>query len=325
MINADMLYDYRDEAAKLPASMPRADRTLPFTAHVAKHGDATPKCAPPTLKKRVGALQALLTYAFQQRWTSINTGSGIRIVGYTKKRRNRRSFEDHELATLCASPLFVDPSAWNTKSRISDTTVFWIFLLAITTGARLEKVGQVALADVRRDGDVVYLDIDEYADDEDAKEKNVKTEDSIRLVPFHERLVELGFLEYVDALVALGHTQLFPDLKENSVGKRTKEASQKINRIIDRHVSNDRRLVFHSLRHAFKAKGNDARLNDRTLDQICGHAPVSTGSRYGSEPRIRTIHRELHQIDFTCIDWNRIAVGVRQLKWDKVLGDAPQS
>ncbi len=108
MIDADMLYDYRDEAAKLPASMPRADRALPFTARVAKHRDATPKCAPPTLKKRVGALQALLTYAFHQRWTPANIGSGIKIVGYTKKRRTRRSFEDHELATLCASPLFVD-------------------------------------------------------------------------------------------------------------------------------------------------------------------------------------------------------------------------
>jgi integrase len=319
MIDADMLYDYRDEAAKLPASMPRADRALTFTARVAKHEGATPKCAPPTLKKRVGALQALLTYAFQQRWTSINTGSGIRIVGYTKKRRNRRSFEDHELATLCSSPLFIDPAAWNTKSRISDVTVFWIFLLSITTGARLEEVGQVALADVRRDGDIVYLDIDEYAEEEDAEDKSVKTEDSIRLVPVHDKLLELGFNDYVNTLAALGHTQLFPDLKENSVGKRTKEASQKINRIIDRHVSSDRRLVFHSLRHAFKAKGNDARLNDRTLDQICGHAPVSTGSRYGSEPRIRTIHRELHQIDFTCIDWDRIADGVRKVKWKTLL------
>ncbi|MES3106926.1 site-specific integrase [Sphingomonas aurantiaca] len=319
MIDADMLYDYRDEAAKLPASMPRADRALTFTARVAKHGDANPKCAPPTLKKRVGALQALLTYAFQQRWTSINTGSGIRIVGYTKKRRNRRSFEDHELATLCASPIFVDAAAWNTTSRIGDATVFWIFLLSITTGARLEEVGQVALADVRRDGDIVYLDIDEYADEQDADDKSVKTEDSIRLVPVHEKLVELGFLDYVDALAALGQTQLFPDLKENSVGKRTKEASQKVNRIIDRHVSGDRRLVFHSLRHAFKAKGNDAGLNDRTLDQICGHAPVSTGSRYGSEPRIRTIHRELHQIDFTCIDWDRIADGVRKVRWNTLL------
>ena len=318
-IDPDLLYDYRDEAAKLPASMPRADRKLTFRDRVARHAKTKPKCAPATLKKRIGALQALLTYSFQQRWTAANVGTGIRIVGYTKTRRSRRSFEDHELTKLFASPLFVDPVGWTSISRISDATIFWLFLLAATTGARLEEVGQVALADVKRDGRIVYLDIDEYAIDENAEEKSVKTDDSIRLIPVHANLIELGFVEYCDALLALGQAQLFPDLKENSVGKRTKEASQKINRIIDRHVSVDRRLVFHSLRHSFKSKGNDAGLTGRTLDQICGHAPVSTGGRYGSEPRVRTIHRELHQIDFSCIDWAAIGKRMKLVIWKTVL------
>ena len=318
-IDADLLFDYRDEAAKLPATMPRADRKLSFRARVQKHAFTMPKCLPATLKKRIGALQALLTYAFQQRWTSANAGTGIVIVGYSKSRRSRRSFEDHELGQFCTAPLFVDPQGWSTTSRVSDTAMFWISLLAITTGARLEEVGQVALADVKRDGDIVYLDIDEYSINDEGAAKSVKTDDSIRLVPVHDTLVELGFLEYVDALAARGHTQLFPDLKGNMVGKRTKEASQKINRVIDRYVSKDARLVFHSLRHAFKAKGNDAGLTDRTLDQVCGHAPVSTGSRYGSEPRVRTIHRDLHRIDFSCIAWDRIASGVRGIEWTAVL------
>ena len=83
-IDPDLLYDYRDEASKLPASMPRADRILAFRARVAKYATTKPKCAPPTLKKRIGALQALLTYAFQQRWTATNVGADIMIVGYTK-------------------------------------------------------------------------------------------------------------------------------------------------------------------------------------------------------------------------------------------------
>lgn len=58
--------------------MPRADRALPFRERVAKHASTTPKCAPPTLKKRIGALQALLAYAFQQCWTETNLGAGIR-------------------------------------------------------------------------------------------------------------------------------------------------------------------------------------------------------------------------------------------------------
>ncbi|QDZ08077.1 site-specific integrase [Sphingomonas panacisoli] len=326
MIDADLLYDYRDEAAKLPATMPRADRLLPFRARVAKHGGAKPKCSPSTLKKRVGALQALLTYAADQRWIAANAGVRIKIEGYSKSNRKRRSFEDHELTTLFAAPLFTHHASWNSRSRISDVTIFWLFLLAATTGARLEEVGQVALADVKRDGRIIYLDIDRYSLEGDAEDeddafaaKSVKNEDSIRLIPVHAKLIELGFETYLDALRAAGHSQLFPDLKENKVGKRTKEASQRINRIIDRHVARDRRLVFYSLRHTFKAKGNDAGITDRTLDQICGHAPLTTGGRYGLAPRIRTLHRELHRIDYSCIDWSAMAAGMSSVDWTAML------
>lgn len=318
-IDADLLFDYRDQAAKLPAKMPRVDRALPFRARVEKHLESQPKCAASTLKKRIGALQALLTFAFDQRWIAVNAGVGIKIIGYGKKRIEVRPFEDHELARLCASPLFIHPGNWSQSSQVSDATMFWIFLLGITTGARLEEIGQAAVADVKRDGHISYLDIGEYVLDNEAASKNVKTDSSVRLVPIHAKLIELGFREYIDALVACGHIELFPDLKENSVGKRTKEASRKMNRIIDRHVIDDRRLVFHSTRHTFKAKGNDAGVNERTLDQICGHAPVSVGARYGSNPRIRTIYRELLRIDFSCIDWDRIAVGLRHVKWDAVV------
>ena len=237
--------------------MPRADRRLPFRERVAKHAATKPKCSPPTLKKRIGALQALLTYALHQRWSANNAGTGILIVGYNKTPRVHRSFEDHELATLFACPLFVNPLSWSSSSRISDATAFWLFLLALTTrgptgrGWSGRASGRQARWQNRRP------DIDEYVIDEDSKRK-VSRPMSFRLIPVHAKLIELGFLEYCDALTASGQTQLFPDLKENSVGKRTKEASQKVNRIIDRYVSADRRLVFHSLRHAFKSKGNDA-------------------------------------------------------------------
>ncbi|WP_344706261.1 DUF6538 domain-containing protein [Sphingomonas swuensis] len=318
-IDADLLFDYRDEAARLPSTMPRADRALPFRARVEKHGGGTPKCSPATLKKRIGALQALLTYAFQQRWTASNNGVGITIIGYSKTNKNRRSLEDHELTLLFACPLFVDPRSWNSPSRISDVTIFWLFLIAATTGARLEEVGQVALADIRRDGDIVYLDISDYALLEDGEEKSVKNPESRRLVPVHANLVAIGFLAYCNALAAAGHRQLFPDLKENKVGKKTKEASQRINRIVDRYVSKDKRLVFYSLRHTFKAKGNEANLTSKTLNQICGHALVHVGEQYGSEPRIRNLYRELHRIDFSCIDWEAIRQAVSGLNWSEVL------
>lgn len=305
-IDADLLYDYRDAAASLPASMPRVDRTLPFTARVAKHASSEPKASAATLKKRIGAIQALLTYAHQQRWIGNNVGRGVQIVGYTKAQRNRRSFQDHELAALFSAPLFTDPASWDEgKAHVLDETLFWTFMIGLTSGARLEEVGQVAIADVKQDGDIVYLDIDDQTLPE-GEGKHVKTLESKRMVPLHDRLIRLGFLQYRDAMASAGHTDLFPALEANSIGKRTKELSRRANRLIDQQVGSDSRLVFHSLRHTFKAKGNDAGLSDRTLDQLCGHAPISTGGRYGSEPRVRTIHRELHAIDFACIDWQKI-------------------
>ena len=92
-----------------------------------------------------------------------------------------------------------------------------------------------------------------------------------------------------------------------------------MNRIIDRYESDDGRSVFHSLRHAFKAKGNDAGLSDRTLDQIGGHAPISTGGRYGAEPHVRPIHDALHRIDFSCINWAAILAATRNLDWSLLL------
>ena len=311
-IDADLLYDYRDAAAKLPASMPRADRALPFSQRVAKHASSQDKISAATLKKRVGGIQAMLSHAFSQRWTANNLGRGIQIVGYTKTKRNRRSFQDHELATLFAAPLFTDRTAWDDRSkRAENEALFWVFLLALTSGARLEEVGQVAVTDVREDSGIVYLDIDDYALVDNGTSKHIKTDGSMRLIPVHRRLLDLGFLQYRDAVVAKGESALFPALRENSVGKRTKELSRLANRIIDRHVSLDARLVFHSLRHTFKSKGHDAGLSDRTLDQICGHAPINEGGRYGSEPRLRTLERELQLIDFDCINWDSVKAYVK--------------
>ena len=56
-------------------------------------------------------------------------------------------------------PALHRPRELDIDTRISDATVFWIFL-GITTGGRLEEIGQGAIADLKQDGEFVYLDID---------------------------------------------------------------------------------------------------------------------------------------------------------------------
>lgn len=309
-IAASDLYDYRDAVAELPKSMPRADRKLPFTERLRKHGDpaASDRISPATLKKRVGAIQALLAFAAAELWVARNEGAGIKIHGYSKAGRKRNSFHDHELKQLFESELFLDRKNVRWGSSISAHTLYWLFLLGLTSGARLEEVGQCLLTDVKRAGKIVYLDVDDYTalDAEEEPAKSVKTDSSRRVVPIHGHVLDLGFIAYVDALERAGHTRLFPDLKPSTFDKLTKEASRLANRYIDRLGLHDPRLVFHSLRHTFKDLARDANLQDSIIDQICGHAPTSTGGKYGRGARLSKVHADLNRIRFDAIDWGRL-------------------
>jgi hypothetical protein len=97
------------------------------------------------------------------------------------------------------------------------------------------------------------------------------------------------------------------------------------NRLIDKTVSRDRRLVFHSARHGFKDLATEARIRTRTVDQLCGHVPTSVGGNYGSGVRLRVLHEELHRIDWSFVDWASLAAVVASWDWKAVIRAAASS
>ena len=319
-IEQNDLLDYRDEARHLPLTMPKADRALSFTERLDRHRRSdTARIGAPTLKKRIGGIQALLSFGKGQKWISRNEGRDVPVVGYTKNGTlSRQTFQEDELRLLFTSRLFTAPLLWKQDRAAGDMTLYWLFLLGLTTGARLEEIGQAMVADVKTDDAITYIDIDDYAatDDED---KSIKTGTSRRLVPIHSNLLRLGFDSYLKALIAAGHTRLFPDLISNQFGKRTKEASRIANRIIDRYVSKDARLVFHSFRHGFKDLALEAGILERIVDQICGHAPTTVGGKYGQGVRLTVLNRELHRLDWSFLDWNQLVTASQKVKWDTLV------
>lgn len=298
-------FDFRDALVVMPKSMPRTLRSMSFRdlhAIYAARRDVA-RVDPATTKKYLGAIQALLSCAFQEQWIPSNPGAGIKVKGYSK-RSDRRPFTTDELAKLFAAPLFTQPwSERHSRSKVSDSTLRWLFLLALFSGGRIEELGQVLLADIKQQGGVWYIEVDDYvAPDVDAS-KSVKTESSKRVLPIHQTLVALGFPARVQSLRGAGELRLFPDLTKAALDVHTKEASRRAGRIIDAAVGEDPRLVFHSLRHSFKDLCRAARIGKETHDQLTGHAPVDVGSHYGSGLAICDLATELARIDVSFIDW----------------------
>ncbi len=306
-ITADDCFEFRDAVSAMPASMPRAHRNLTFLDQytIYSRREDMQRVMPASVKKYLGAIQALLGFAFQERFISANVSAGIKVDGYTK-RSDRRSFTPDELKRLFADRLFTQPwSTTHSKSSVSDATLRWLFLLALFSGGRIEELGQILLADIRQEGKVWYIDIDVYVDPGTAEVKRVKTEASIRLLPLHSRLLALGFIEHVEALRAAGQTKLFADLKPDSLDVQTKGASRRAGRLIDT-VSTDPRLVFHSFRHTFKDLCRDVDIPQDVHDQLSGHAPANEGGRYGFGRAVARLSQHLEKLELKMIDWSAI-------------------
>ena len=68
----------------------------------------------------------------------------------------------------------------------------WGALLGLYTGARLREIAQLDVKDVKQDGEVWFIDIND-----DGANKSLKNAASRRQVPIHSDLIRLGFVDWV--------------------------------------------------------------------------------------------------------------------------------
>ena len=180
----------------------------------------------------------------------------------------------------------------------------------MTSGPRLEEVGQIAtddvhLCDLRRtfgdehEGQITFVHITGTGVGQTAK-----TDESDRYVVIHPRLIELGFDDSVARRRAMGAKRLF-DVVPDAKGKLTKGLSNRLNRYIDRVVTADPRYVFHSMRHEFTDRAELSEIPSRVANSIKGHANATEGDKYGLVTLLAQ-HVFLAKLKVGFIDWPRL-------------------
>jgi integrase len=123
---------------------------------------------------------------------------------------------------------------------------FWLPILALYTGARIEELCQLHLNDIYRKDGVLVMDINSLDD------KGVKTAAGVRHIPIHPAVEALGFVDYVDDVKEAipGAARLFPYLVPAADDILSGSASKKFAGYLERcGVKNERRSKsFHSFR-----------------------------------------------------------------------------
>lgn len=130
-----------------------------------------------------------------------NPVDGIAYEGV--KKRSYEPFTDEDLLKLFGSEEFTNQRTGKYPER------YWLLLILLHTGARREEIAQLGVSDVQQKDGIWFFDI--TADPEEMKGgKTLKNAHSKRRVPVHSRLIDLGFLEYVERRRKEGSALLFP-------------------------------------------------------------------------------------------------------------------
>ena len=154
---------------------------------------------------------------------------------------------------------------------------------------RLEEIGQLLITDVKQEGGIWYFDIN------DSEGKQLKNKTSIRKIPIHQTVLDLGLIDYVDSLEGV---QLFPLLKKDKYGKLTQNWSKWFGRRLRRLGVVDSSKVFHSYRHGLKDSLRNAGVDEAISDAITGHSSVSVGRSYGSGYSLAVLNDAVQRVCF---------------------------
>lgn len=253
---------------------------------------------PHTIAKHIGFLRAIFNAAKKRLKLSSNPFSEIEVPGLDIHKVRRLPLSQDDLKNIFTSTVFQQGGM---KRGGGGAAAYWLPLLSLYTGARLEELGQLYAADVKQEKGIWYLDITDIIEDNRLKishPKRIKSASARRKLPLHPRLLDAGFLDYLDAIKAQKHIRLFPLLEVDCKGDITGNFSKWWTRYRRRIGIKSKLKPFHSLRHTFKDAMREAEIDVMVANRLMGHKDDSMGGHYGLGHSLRVLDLAIKRIDY---------------------------
>lgn len=297
----------------MPRSLPAADRRLPILQIAEKYkGLDIQRVRPETVRKQITLLQSFFEWAKEHEFIDENFAKGLKPKKGKRGIRRRVPFSSDDLQAIFNSPIYTGCYSPQERLRLGHQIIrdeyFWLPLLGTFQGGRLEELGSLLLSEIKREEGILYLELDVLEIDEEDSERDeaMKSFTSLRVSPVHPMILACGFEAYVEELRGRGETRLFPNLRPDRFGKYTALYSKWFGRFLTRLAITERRKVFHSLRHNFKAACRRANLREDVHDRLTGHRNDSVGRQYGEDIPMCVLAEAMQKVQYPELDLSHV-------------------
>lgn len=321
-LNREMSVKFKDDLQKLPKNRTKLQqyRDLDFHELVKLNVVEKDRISRTTVNNNLGYVSSFMKWCVINGYVDINFFEGMRLKKLIRQRDERDRFEEKELKQIFQKQNYIE----FTEVEKQKYEYYWCPLISLFSGMRLNEICSLYLDNIiqvkgnHRKKRWCFNILEEP----DRPDKHLKTLSSRRIVPIHDILIDLNFLEFVELLKQRhkNRQRLFQELKL-SEGSYIRNVSRFFNRrYLTKLGLKTERKTFHSLRHTvidhLKQQGIDVSFINELVGHSSGNIDLDRyGKGYNSDILYnKCVKKILYQtsqnrgIDFKSLkmDWKKI-------------------
>lgn len=256
-ITRDNLLEFRDILYKIPTKLAQKSRYKDKSlSQILKLGEKDDKLSEPTIQKYMIRVIQFFNYCFDSGYISKSITAKMNVkVDIDPSERAVLPYEASEARKIFEIVTSIKQSGKSPSSRIEASELYYVTMIAAYSGMRIKEITQLHKEDIVLKDGIYCFNINTNDG------KTTKTKNSIRFVPIHSKLIDLGLLEYVNSK------------KSGNIFKVSNKDFSEIFRsqIQRKFIDKDSKKTFYSFRHYFIDYLVQREVEANLIAQIVGH------------------------------------------------------
>ena len=256
-ITRDNLLEFRDLLYKIPTKLAQKSRYKDKSlSQILKLGEKDDKLSEPTIQKYMIRVIQFFNYCFDSGYIGKSITAKMNVkIDIDPSERAVLPYEASEARKIFEIVTSIKRSGKSPSSRIEASELYYVTMIAAYSGMRIKEITQLHKEDIVLKDGIYCFNINTNDG------KTTKTKNSIRFVPIHSKLIDLGLLEYVNSK------------KSGNIFKVSNKDFSEIFRsqIQRKFIDKDSKKTFYSFRHYFIDYLVQREVEANLIAQIVGH------------------------------------------------------
>ena len=322
-LDRGMCVKFKDDIRKLPRNRSKIQqyRNLDFHEQVSLNVDEKDRISTTTVNNILGYVSSFMKWSVINGFVEVNFFEGMKLKKQIRQRDERDRFTEKEIKKIFQKHNYIE----FTEVENHKYSNYWTPLISVFSGMRLNEICSLYLDNIIQEkvNGRKKIWCFNILEEPDRPDKHLKTLSSKRVVPIHDTLIDLGFIEFVE-LLKKRHTnrqRLFQELKYGE-GSYIRNVSYFFNKkyLPLLGLKTDKKN-FHSIRHTVVDHLKQRLVDISFINELVGHHHGNIDlDRYGKGFTTDIIYNKcVKKINYETSHTRGIDFKSLKLDWGKII------